>query len=133
MADLSQAQATEQLATQIGELAEVLREMRTTGERTDRRGRWTSVLGSVVAVVLGALMVIVIQGSNERNDRAEQSREILAALQSNQEVIKGCTSPGHECYDANQRRSNERLAPIIAVLCDALPPEKRRPPCPATP
>jgi hypothetical protein len=80
--------------------------------------------------VLMAGMVITISGMNERNDRAEQSAVLLEAIRANQETVKGCTSPGHPCYDENQQRSNQRLAPIISVLCDALPPEKRRPPCP---
>jgi hypothetical protein len=46
------------------------------------------------------------------------------------EAIQACTSPGHSCYDENQARSNQRLAPIIGVLCATLTPEQRRPPCP---
>lgn len=130
-AALAQATATTALAVQVGELAEVIREMRTTSDRVDRRGRWTSRVSVVVVALIGAGMAITYSGVNERNDRADQSRVILEAIQANQETIKACTSPGHPCYDENQQRSNARLAPIIAVLCDALPPEKRRPPCPA--
>lgn len=117
------AAATAELAGSNKELAEAIGKI----DRRGRRNTWLGVVGAAIALSIGALGVVSI---NERNDRAEQSKQILEAIEANQGVIKACTTPGGECYDANQRRSNERLAPIISVLCDNLPPEKRRPPCP---
>lgn len=127
----AQADATSALAAQIGELAVVLRQMQTVTHRTDRRGRWTTLVGAAVAVLLGAGSAITIGGMNERDDRAKAVAEILEAIHANQETIKGCTSPGYECYDTNQARSNARLAPMFAVLCATLEPADRKPPCPA--
>lgn len=128
-----QVDATAELAKQVGELAEVIREMRATGDRVDRRGRWTSGVGAFLVTVLMVGMVITISGVNERNDRAEQSAKILEAIRANQVTITDCTTPGHPCYDENQARSNQRLAPMFAVLCATLEPKDRKPPCPTTP
>lgn len=117
------AAATADLAKSNQGLAEAI-------DKIDRRGRRNTVLGVVGAAVALSIAVVGIATTIERNDRAEQQHQLLDAIQTNQQVIVGCTEPGHECYDANQARSNQRLAPIISVLCDALPPEKRRPPCP---
>lgn len=133
--EISQSEATAQLAAQIGELAEVLRDLQATTRRTDRRGRWT-----LAGVVVFAALILAGIGQaaldvRQRDDRAAQSTAILEAIRASQDTVKDCTSPGHACYDENQARSNQRLAPIVSVICamaeaDGVAPERRRPLCP---
>lgn len=115
---MTQAEATAQLADQIGELAVVLRSIQ-------RRGRWTTALGALAVAALLVVSTVGTMAMLDRNSRTEQTTQIV-------EAIRGCTTPGNACYDANQERSNARLAPLIIKLCAAIPeadPEKHRPPC----
>lgn len=128
----TQAEATALLANQIGELAGVLRQLRADTAKTERRRRRSSWIGLGLMLALLGLTTVVTTSVLERGDRVAQTDRILQALQANQEVIKGCTTPGNACYDENQARSNTRLAPLIIKLCAAVPegdPEKHRPPC----
>jgi hypothetical protein len=117
------AQFTRELAEALGPLhgdAEALRaEMhayRTAFERADKRTTRAIVVGTFVGLVLAiGVMVACIQ--------AYSNVQITGA-------IRDCTEPGGHCYEENQVRSNQRTAPIVGLICEAIPSERLRPPCP---
>lgn len=115
-------------ADQLIEEMEAVRVDSSEARQVGRRARLYSGVAAVVAVLVLLIastgVLLNRQGETEQAGRDRQTAAVIEAIQA-------CTSPGHECYDQNQIRSNQRLAPIISVLCANLPPEKRRPPCPA--
>lgn len=134
-AELSQAvtelakvlSALQASADQLIEEMESVRVDSSVASAVGRRARLYSGVAAAVAclvlLVASTGFLLARAGESEQEGRDRQTAKVIEAIQA-------CTSPGHECYDQNQRRSNERLAPIIAVLCAALEPEQRRPPCP---
>ena len=92
-----------------------------------RRSRLLAGGGALLtlAVLIVALFAAALQHQSDvaTESRREQTSAVL-------EAIQGCTSPGHPCYDDNQIRSGERLAPIVGLICEAVPEDRRRPPCP---
>lgn len=103
-------------AADVRGLREEMEAYREAFESVDRKTTRAMVAGVLVAVVLiisaGTAMIV--------------SRSNAAVIES----IQDCTSPPGACYEANQRRSNERLGPIISVICEGVPADRRRPPCP---
>lgn len=132
------------LAEAIDETARVLDALRSTADdlvvemmaaraATDRartEGRRTRLLAGIGAGVSVLVLVVALsaaalqrQSDLETEGRRQQTETVLEALAA-------CTNPGHPCYDENQARSSERLAPIVSLICDAVPDDRRRPPCP---
>ncbi|HKO83931.1 MAG TPA: hypothetical protein VJ140_05070 [Actinomycetota bacterium] len=122
----AQAETNIALATAVGDLAKSIEGLDQAIGKIDRRGRRNTWFGGGAMVAVLAVAIVGTSATFERNDRAEQSRTILEAISQSQETIKGCTSPGHPCYDENQVRSNARLAPIIAVICKGIPEADRQ-------
>jgi hypothetical protein len=137
--------AAAELAQAVSEMAGVLDGLRVTAEglRTEmtavrhataearhasRRTRLYAFIGAGIAglvlIVVSVGFVVQRQADHETEERREQTQAVLAA-------IEDCTRPGHPCYDENQRLSNERLAPVVRVICLGVPPEQRTPPCPS--
>lgn len=135
-----------ELAEAIDDLAQVLGGLKTTADdlvvemaavradsaeqrKVSRRAR----LYAGVAAAAAALVLIIVStgfllarmGEREQAGRDAQTARVL-------EAIEDCTRPGdrHDCYNENQARTSQRLAPIISIICDAVPPERRHPPCP---
>jgi hypothetical protein len=114
-------------ADQLIEEMEAVRVEASAARLVSRRARLYSGVGAVVAclvlLVASTGFLLARAGEREQEGRSAQTAQVIDAIQA-------CTSPGHECYDQNQARSNDRLAPIIRVICLGVPKEDRRPPCP---
>jgi hypothetical protein len=90
-----------------------------------RESRRVFVIAVVVVVVaLGSMIlgVMALIVSNSNSEVIERVDRVIV-------VINDCTQPGHPCYDESQKRSNDRLGPIVSALCEGVPPERRKPPC----
>lgn len=96
--------------------------VRARADRTDRRTGVLMLAGAafIVATVVGLLVLGL--GLVQNRSIAESNREVIMAIQD-------CTQVGGHCYEENQARSNERLKAFTDALCQATPPERRRPPC----
>lgn len=92
---------------------------RTAFEAVDRR-TWRAALAGACAVLILAVAVTVSVVTSRRN------AEIV-------ETIRDCTQVGGRCYAEGQQRTAENVGQIVTVICDAVPPERRRPPCSAAP
>jgi hypothetical protein len=106
----------ERLADAFDRVAQSLDEVRTEFTSYRDTARLRAALGGFVLIV----MLIVMAGG-------------LLVSKSNAEVvaaIKDCTEPGGQCYEANAKRSDQRLGPFRVMICDATPPERRGIYCP---
>lgn len=113
------------LAVAVDQLAEAVRSLEKTtvhlvelNQRVEQRavsGRRASRVGAAVAflvlIVASTGLLLARAGQSEQEGRDAQTALVIEAIQA-------CTGPGHACYDENQTRSNQRLAPIIAVICN---------------
>lgn len=122
--------SADQLTTEIEAVREESAEVR----KTSKRARLWSGVGAVVAclvlLIVSTGFLLARAGENEQAGRDAQTAKVI-------EVIQACTSPGpgHDCYTENQGRSNQRLAPIVGIICDigrevGVAPEKLRQLCP---
>jgi hypothetical protein len=104
------------VARDLAELRVEMEEYRKAFESVDRKTTRALVAGVIVTMLLtiSVATALIVNRSNA----------------SVIDQIKDCTGPPGECYDANQRRANERLGPLVALLCEAVPVDRRRPPCP---
>lgn len=84
-------------------------------EAVDRRRTWAWLAGLVAFLVLaGGLMTSLVVG------------------RSNAEVvlrIRDCTEAGGACYEANAVRGKQNVQVVVQAICQATPPEQRKPPC----
>lgn len=119
------AQTMHETAALLDHVAKTLNETRSEVHIVSdlaERVRRTSVLNSILmALVIIVALLTVIVVVEVRRDISTNQRVI--------DTIRECTEPGYECFDKGQLRSNERLAPIISALCEAVPNERRKPPC----
>lgn len=111
-------------------------EMKAAREDVTKQGRRSRAFSSIGAGL--AFLVLIVASMAWLQARAGQSEQAGRDAQTTMviEAIQACTSPGHACYDENQGRSNQRLAPIVVVICalakaSGVPPDQMRPLCPA--
>lgn len=118
------AQTMHETASLLAHVAESINETRDEvhavsdlAERVQRTSVLNSILMTLVVIVALLTVVVVI--------------EVRRDIGTNQQVIdaiRECTEPGHACFD----RSQERQAGVVGALCEAVPLERRKPPCPTT-
>jgi hypothetical protein len=95
-----------------GEMAEY----RVAFESVDRRTTKAIVVGVLVVLVLAitvSVSLVVSRGN----------AQVIAQIQD-------CTRPGGDCYREQEARTARNVSQLVSVICDAVPPERRRPPCP---
>ena len=102
------ADAFDRVATSLDELSVEFTRYRTNARIT------SALVAFLMFVVLSVVVAsVVISRSNA---------QVIAR-------IDDCTQPGGECYEQSQRRGAERTAPFVELICNATPPERRKPPC----
>lgn len=104
-----------ELATAFNATTRSLNALREEFSTYRSRARWrTALSGIVLAVILSltASMALVSHSNAHVIDS-----------------INDCTQPGGECYEQSQKRGAERTAPFVELICNATPPERRKPPC----
>lgn len=102
------ALAFDKVATSLDELS-----VEFTRSRTNAR---------VTAFLVGFLLIVVLIVVAASWNISRSNGQVIDRVDS-------CTTPGGQCYEDNLRRSNERVAPIVSLICNATPPERRKPPC----
>lgn len=99
----------ERLATEMEKQRQVVDEAK-------RRSSWAILVGVLVLIVLSTA-AIVNAASRASSDR------VLDAL-------KDCTDPAGVCFQRARAANTEQNRMYVQLICDATPPERRRPPCP---
>jgi hypothetical protein len=94
--------------------------------------RRSSMLNSILTVLTIIVVLLTVSVIVDVRRDIDSNQDVVAAVQVVVDRIQSCTEPGHSCYDTNQQRSDQRLGPIVSALCEAVPIERRRPPCPPT-
>jgi hypothetical protein len=102
---MTMATVSEHTATALAVSAKANRRTTTT--------RWFGLVFGVAALVIMATSVVV-------------NRESTHVIES----IKDCTEVGGRCFTESRARTAKDVDGLVQVICDAVPPERRRPPCP---
>ena len=81
------------------------------------------VLWSVVALAVALLVVVVASAvvvsavkSTSIRETQTQNTDLLEKTDETLQIMRGCTTPGEECYDRGQRRTAELVAHLTSDL-----------------